>query len=236
MPIHGFSNNTGGGFEPGEAIYAKSLNKLAQQSDRGSIGLSDGLDITNTNGGTSIYIPPIVTPDVEKTPCPFELYLSTREYKGPMGDQAPTQVPCIKVGPGTVNNIVPIWVPYDDTPLDENPPPFFPKVEGGIDPGGLNFSSPFKYYFYLDISGSGSAPEQFTFPQDVEFWGDTNPAPSSTDYHTYLTVGYAENVAIPNTSPVQYSFKIVNLTACGSKWVERLKCGTSLAEYYWGVV
>jgi len=236
MGIHGFSNNSGGGFDPGEAIYAKSLNKLAQQADRGTIGPSEGLDIINSNGGTSIFIPPKVDYGVAQTHCPFELYLSTREYKGQMGNEAAQLVPCIKVWPGTVNNIVPIWVPYDDTPLDEQPPPFFPKKEGGIDNGGLKFDQPFKYYFYLDISGSGSSPEQFTFPQDVEFWGSESPAPQNTDYHTYLTIGYAENVAIPNTSPVQYAFQIVNLTACGSKWVERLKCGTNLAEYYWGVV
>jgi hypothetical protein len=212
------------------------VNKIGAGVDIAKTAMSNDVQFQTSTGGTSYSIPNQVYDYSKDVICPFELYLSTREYKGPMGDQPPIQVPCIKVGPGTVNNIVPIWVPYDDTPLDANPPPFFPKVEGGIDPGGLHFDEPFKYYFYLDISGSGSSPGQFTFPEDVEFWGSESPAPSSTDYHTYLTVGYAENVAIPNTSPVRYAFQIVNLTACGSKWVERLKCGTSLAEYYWGVV
>lgn len=229
--INGFNNSSLQG-----SSNLSALNSIGTGVDIAKTAMSNDVHFQTSTGGTSYSLPQEVYDYGEASYCPFELYLSTREYKGPWGDQPPTQVPCIKVWPGTVNNIVPIWVPYDDTPLDETPPPFYPKIEGAYDPGGLNFNAPFKYYFFLDISGSGSSPGQFTFPQDVEFWGDTNPAPSSTDYHTYLTIGYAENVLVPGSNPPRYNFQIVNLTACGSKWVERLKCGTSLAEYYWGVV
>ena len=214
------------------------VNKIGAGVDIAKTAMSNDVQFQTSTGGTSYSLPAQVYDYGNyENHCPFELYLSTREYKGPFGDQPPQQVPCIKVGPGTVNGIVPIWIPYDDTPLDANPPPFFPKIEGGYDPGGLNFGVAFKYYFYLHVSGAGSSPEEYTFPvEPIEFKGDTSPAPSNDDDNTYLTVGYAENVLIPESSPARYAFQIVNMTACGSKYVERLKCGTSQAEYYWGVV
>jgi len=230
--INGFNNSSLQGSSDSFLI-----NKIGAGVDIAKTAFSNDVQFQTSTGGTSYSIPNPVYDYSSASICPFELYLSTREYKGPFGDQPPTQVPCIKVWPGTVNNIVPIWIPYDDTPLDANPPPFFPKVEGGYDPGGLNFNSPFKYYFYLIVYGSGSAPEEYIFPSgNVEFVASTSPAPSSNDDTTYLTIGMVENVLVPGSNPARYTFQIVNMTACGSKYVERLKCGTSTAEYYWGVV
>jgi hypothetical protein len=214
------------------------VNKIGAGVDIAKTAMSNDVHFQTSTGGTSYSLPQQVYDfGTEATHCPFELYLSTREYKGAWGDEPAQQVPCIKVWPGTVNNIVPIWVPYDDTPLDEQPPPFFPKIEGGYDPGGLNFNVPFKYYFYLRVQGAGSSPGEYVFPSgNIEFSGGTSPAPSDDDDNTYMTVGYAENVLVPGSSPARYTFQIVNMTACGSKYVERLKCGTSTAEYYWGVV
>lgn len=231
--INGFNNSSLQG-----SSNISSINSIGAGVDIAKTAMSNDVHFQTSTGGTSYSLPQeIYDFGTKPTYCPFELYLSTREYKGPFGDQPAQQVPCIKVWPGTVNNIVPIWIPYDDTALDAQPPPFFPKIEGGIDPGGLHFDEPFKYYFYLDVSGSGSSPGSFVFPDgEPQFQGSESPAPSSTDYHAYLTIGMAENILVPGSNPPRYNFQITNMTACGSKWVERLKCGTSLAEYYWGVV
>ena len=230
--INGFNNSSLQG-----SSESFLVNKIGAGVDIAKTAMSNDVQFQTSTGGTSYSIPQQVYDYGSASYCPFELYLSTRPYYGPTGGEPVQQVPCIKVGPGTVNNIVPIWVPYDDTPLDANPPPFFPKIEGGYDPGGLNFNAPFKYYFYLQVKGGGSAPGEYIFPIETpEFWGDSTPAPSNDDDNTYLTVGYAENVLVPGSSPARYAFQIVNMTACGSKYVERLKCGTSQAEYYWGVV
>jgi len=214
------------------------VNKIGAGVDIAKTAMSNDVQFQTSTGGTSYSMPQQVYDfGYGDTHCPFELYLSTRPYYGPTGGEPVQQVPCIKVWPGTVNNQVPIWIPYDDTPLDANPPPFFPKVEGGYDPGGLNFGVPFKYYFYLHVQGAGSTPGDYVFPSgNIEFQGSTSPAPSDDNDNTYMTVGYAENVLVPSSSPARYTFRIVNMTACGSKYVERLKCGTSTAEYYWGVV
>jgi hypothetical protein len=231
--INGFNNSSLQG-----SSNLSALNSIGAGVDIAKTAMSNDVHFQTSTGGTSYSLPQQVYDfGTAGTHCPFELYLSTREYKGPFGDQPPTQVRCIKVWPGTVNNIVPIWIPYDDTPLDEIPAPFFPKVEGGFDPGGLPVNGVYKYYFYLIVYGGGSSPEEYFFPTgNVEFVASTSPAPSSNDDTAYLTIGVVQNSYVPDSDPPQYTLTISNMTACGSKWVERLKCGTSTAEYYWGVV
>ena len=108
-----------------------------------------------------------------------------------------------KVVPGTVNSKVPT---LDGTLLDNNPAPA--KSLGSA-----------SGYVYLDMTyneGSGF-PDTFTVEYDTS-------VPADTDTKAHVALAYIDfSSAIPKKT-AQY--------VSTSLWGERLKCGSSTAEYY----
>lgn len=108
-----------------------------------------------------------------------------------------------KVTPGTVNSQVPT---LDGTLLDANPAPS--KSIGSA-----------SGYVYLDMTyteGSGF-PDTFTVEYDTA-------VPADTDTKAHVALAYIDFSAATPKKTAQY--------VSTSLWGERLKCGSSTAEYY----
>jgi len=110
MGLEGFSNNHSGGMSPGDHLYAKTFNKLANSADKAQIGPSDGVIFTATNGGVGMYIP---QQNFEQTKLlqQFEIIVESYDIGG-----EEVGLSIIRVVKGEV-----VWIPV--LPQDELPIP-----------------------------------------------------------------------------------------------------------------
>jgi hypothetical protein len=152
MGLQGFGNNNSGSFTPGEPIYAKQLNRLAEFADRAAVGPSDGVIYQSHSGGLALSSPP---PDYSRTLLPFTVSVvaSGSGWK-------------YTVYPGTLNNVVP-KMGSPSKPLTDTPPPTatFGKSEAENE----------LEYIYIQSKPLGEEPYNFPDPENCKIVNDSSP-------------------------------------------------------------
>ena len=83
-------------------------------------------------------------------------------------------------------------------------------------------------YIYLKASGQGTDPSGYYYPS-----GPTEVIQSPSVMQSTDDIGY---IALGRVVVLNNKIKTINQFVKNSLWTERLKCGTSPAEYYWSAV
>lgn len=129
----------------------------------------------------------------------------------------------VTVWPGSVNNYVPKFM---GSKLDDATKPK-KEIAAGVT------------YFWLEVKGQ-EINNQYVFPkEDGEtplVIADAYASKGGYDDKAYLLLGSVRYTAKADKTPTTPAVKesiVVSQLATLSVWVERLKCGTSPAEYYW---
>ena len=212
---HNRSANTGNFKAGSRSISASSLNKIGQYLDQSRVGILHGsVRPTETPGGTIIEFDGGRRGGLNKTIYhPWKLI----PKKNNAGDYEMT------VWPGSVNNLVPKFM---GSKLDAATKPK-KKIEAGVT------------YYWLEVKGQ-EVNGYYTFPkEDGEtplVLAETNATKGAYDDKAYLLLGsvnYTKKKDKTETEPAVAESIVVTQLATLSVWVERLKCGTSPAEYYW---
>lgn len=163
MGLQGFGNNNSGSFTPGDAIYAKQLNRLADYADRAAVGVSDGVIYQSHAGGLALSSPPI---DSTRNILPFtvSVVLEGSNWK-------------YRVFPGTLNNVIP-KMGSPSVPLTNNPAPTatFGKSEAENQ----------LEYIYIASSPSSEDP-YFPDPNNCKIINDSSPQ-TDDDSNSYLLI------------------------------------------------
>lgn len=214
MGIHKDRPSRTGVFEPGSpTISANRLNQISQYLDQSRVGIHSGnVRPSETAGGTLLDIDVPRRRAASKTYHPWEIVPFTDDNNQRK----------FNVWPATVNNYIPKFM---GTGLNADPKPAKDVQEG-------------MWYVWLEVKGEGSAT-LYTYPKsDGEtplIVVDQQSSKGNYDDKAYLLIGsinYVKEVKSGDTVITPETFSISQF-ATVSVWTERIKCGTSPAEYFW---
>jgi hypothetical protein len=164
MGLQGFGNNNSGSFTPGDAIYAKQLNRMADYADRAAVGVSDGVIYQSHAGGLALSNPPI---DSTRNILPFtvSVVLDGSNWK-------------YSVFPGTLNNVIP-KMGSPPVVLTNNPPPTATF--------GKSLAENQLEYIYIASSPLSEEPYTFPDPNNCKIINDSSPQ-TDDDNNSYLLI------------------------------------------------
>lgn len=164
MGLQGFGNNNSGSFTPGDQIYAKQLNRLADYADKAAVGVSDGVIYQSHNGGLALSSPP---PDYSRTLLPFTVSVVSDNTNWKF-----------TVYPGTLNNVVP-KMGSPPVALTNNPAPTatFGKseIESDVE------------YIYIHSKPESADPYRFPDPNECKILHDSSPQ-TDDDNNSYVLI------------------------------------------------
>jgi len=152
MGLQGFGNNNSGSFAPGDAIYAKQLNRLADYADKAAVGVSDGVIYQSHAGGLALSSPP---PDYTRIILPFTVSVVSdgNQWK-------------YSVWPGTVNNVVPKM---------GTPPVVLTNTPAPTAKFSKNLLVNEQEYIYISLKPESADPYRFPDPATCKIINESTP-------------------------------------------------------------
>jgi hypothetical protein len=164
MGLQGFGNNNSGSFAPGDAIYAKQLNRLADYADRAAVGVSDGVIYQSHAGGLALSSPP---PDYTRNIFPFTVSVVSdgNNWK-------------FSVWPGTLNNVIPKM---------GSPPVVLTNTPAPTATFGKSLASNELEYIYIASKPQSEDPYNFPDPNECRIIHDSSPQ-TDDDNNSYLLI------------------------------------------------